>query len=167
DVHKRSMSIEEARQLGAMALFGEKYGDTVRVVSMGSAAEQADFSIEPCGGTHVRRTGDIGLFRVVQESGIAAGVRRIEAVTGKRALARVREQEQVLATLAATLKASTDNLVEKVQQLAASNRSLEKDLQQLKARLASARGDELLASAQEIQGIKVLVSEVEGLDSKG
>ena len=170
EVVYQTLPIEQARALGAMALFGEKYGDEVRVISMGNNGldgKSKVFSIELCGGTHVRRTGDIGLFRIVQESGIAAGVRRIEALTGKRALASLREQEQVLDGVATLLKAAPQNLLEKVKQLAAANRSLEKELQQLKARLASAQGDELLESAQEIEGIKVLVSEVQGLDSKG
>src|SRR5690606_19829299 len=99
---------------------------------------------ELCGGTHVQRTGDIGLFRIVQESGIAAGVRRIEAVTGKGALARMRAQEQALAGIAAAVKGSVDGVLDKVQQLAASHRSLEKEVQQLQQRLAAARGDALL-----------------------
>jgi len=124
------------------------------------------FSIELCGGTHVNRTGDIGLFRIVQESGIAAGVRRIEAVTGTRALDKVRADEQTLDSIAALVKASGDNVVEKVQQLLAANKALEKELQQLKGKLASAAGDELLAKATTVAGIKVLASEVEGLDAR-
>ncbi|MEY3660199.1 MAG: hypothetical protein RLZZ169_1024, partial [Pseudomonadota bacterium] len=114
DVAKRVMPIDEARQLGAMALFGEKYGSEVRVVSMGSEDGAAAFSLELCGGTHVQRTGDIGLFRVVQESGIAAGVRRIEAVTGLNALAAVRAGDDKLQQVAALLKGSPANVVEKV-----------------------------------------------------
>ncbi|MFZ9179973.1 MAG: DHHA1 domain-containing protein [Limnohabitans sp.] len=152
-----------------MALFGEKYGDTVRVISMGNkeaGGTSKVFSIELCGGTHVNRTGDIGLFRIVQEGGIAAGVRRIEAITGTRALQKVRSDEQTLDDIAAAVKASGDNVVEKVQQLLAANKALEKELQQLKGKLASAAGDELLSRATTVAGIRVLASEVEGLDSK-
>jgi alanyl-tRNA synthetase len=166
DVRKQTMPIDEARQLGAMALFGEKYGDVVRVVSMGGAKEQGVFSIELCGGTHVQRTGDIGLFRITQESGIAAGVRRIEAVTGLKALERAREQEKRLQTLAGIVKSGADNVVDKVQQLVAANRALEKELQQLKAKAAAAAGADLAAQAQTINGIKVLATEVQGIESK-
>jgi alanyl-tRNA synthetase len=168
-VVQRHMPIAEARAQGAMALFGEKYGDVVRVISMGNNeidGKPEVFSIELCGGTHVSRTGDIGLFRIVQESGIAAGIRRIEAVTGKGALARMREQEATLAGIAAVVKGSTDGVLDKVRQLASTNRNLEKELQQLQQRLAAARGDELLGSAKDVAGVKVLVSELEGLDSK-
>ncbi|MGV3592695.1 MAG: alanine--tRNA ligase [Gammaproteobacteria bacterium] len=168
EVRKQSMPIDEARKLGAMALFGEKYGDVVRVVSMGGmkSAEQGVFSIELCGGTHVQRTGDIGLFRITQESGIAAGVRRIEAVTGRKALERSREQDKRLQNLAAVVKASPDNVIDKVQQLVAANRALEKELQQLKAKAAAAAGADLAAQAQTVNGVKVLASEVQGIDSK-
>ena len=140
DVAKRVMPIDEARQLGAMALFGEKYGSEVRVVSMGSEDGAAAFSLELCGGTHVQRTGDIGLFRVVQESGIAAGVRRIEAVTGLNALAAVRAGDDKLQQVAALLKGSPANVVEKVQQVLSDLKLLEKELQQLKAKQAAAAG---------------------------
>jgi alanyl-tRNA synthetase len=169
DVSRQEMAIDAARAQGAMALFGEKYGDTVRVISMGNkemGGTSKVFSIELCGGTHVSRTGDIGLFRIVQESGIAAGVRRIEAITGTRALQKVRADEQTLDTIAAVVKASGDNVVEKVQQLLAANKTLEKELQQLKGKLASAAGDELLAKVVTVAGVKVLVSEVDGVDSK-
>src|SRR5690606_32748154 len=109
EVSKQVLPIEEARRLGAMALFGEKYGDVVRVISMGNSSldnKSKVFSIELCGGTHVKRTGDIGLFRIVHETGIAAGVRRIEAVTGPKALERAREQEKRLQSLAALVKSS-------------------------------------------------------------
>ncbi|HEY0961354.1 MAG TPA: alanine--tRNA ligase, partial [Pseudomonadales bacterium] len=169
EVRKQSMSIDEARKLGAMALFGEKYGDVVRVVSMGNmkmAEQQSMFSIELCGGTHVQRTGDIGLFRITQESGIAAGVRRIEAVTGRRALERSREQDRRLQNLATLVKASPDAVIDKVQQLVAANRALEKELQQFKAKAAAAAGADLAAQAQTIDGIKVLATAVQGIDSK-
>jgi alanyl-tRNA synthetase len=169
EVSRQEMGIDAAKAHGAMALFGEKYGDTVRVISMGNkevGGISKVFSIELCGGTHVSRTGDIGLFRIVQEGGIAAGVRRIEAVTGTRALQKVRADEQTLDSIAAVVKASGDNVVEKVQQLLAANKALEKELQQLKGKLASAAGDELLAKVATVAGVKVLVSEVEGLDGK-
>jgi len=169
EVRREEMAIDAARAKGAMALFGEKYGDTVRVISMGNkdAGGSAQvFSIELCGGTHVNRTGDIGLFRIVQEGGIAAGVRRIEAITGTRALQKVRQDELILDRIAETVKASGDNVLDKVQQLLANNKALEKELQQLKGKLASAAGDELLGKAASVAGVKVLVSEVEGLDSK-
>jgi alanyl-tRNA synthetase len=166
DVAKRVMPIDEARQLGAMALFGEKYGSEVRVVSMGSEDGAAAFSLELCGGTHVQRTGDIGLFRVVQESGIAAGVRRIEAVTGLNALAAVRAGDDKLQQVAALLKGSPANVVEKVQQVLSDLKLLEKELQQLKAKQAAAAGAELLGQAEDFHGIRLLVREVEGMDSK-
>jgi alanyl-tRNA synthetase len=168
-VGKRSMSIDEARKLGAMALFGEKYGDVVRVVSMGNNKlkdESKVFSVELCGGTHVQRTGDIGLFRITAEAGIAAGVRRIEAVTGMRAIEHVREQEKRLMGLAALVKASPDQVVDKVQQLVANQRALEKELQQLKSKVAAAAGADLAGQAQDVKGIKVLATEVQGIDSK-
>ena len=166
DVAKRVMPIDAARQLGAMALFGEKYGSEVRVVSMGRDDDAGAFSLELCGGTHVQRTGDIGLFRVVQESGIAAGVRRIEAVTGLNALAAVRAGDERLQQVAALLKGSPANVVEKVQQVLGDLKTLEKELQQLKARQVAAAGAELLGQAEEFHGIKLLVREVEGMDSK-
>jgi alanyl-tRNA synthetase len=167
EVTREVMSIDAARAKGAMALFGEKYGDTVRVISMGrSDSGSGQFSIELCGGTHVQRTGDIGLFRIVQEGGIAAGVRRIEAVTGLNALQKVRAEAETLDSIAATLKASGDNVLDKIQQLLANHKALEKELQQLKGKLAAAAGDELISKAVEIGGVKLLASEVEGLDSK-
>ena len=166
DVQKRVMPIDDARKLGAMALFGEKYGSEVRVVSMGSVEEGKTFSLELCGGTHVQRTGDIGFFRIVQESGIAAGVRRIEAVTGLNALARVRSNEQKLQQIAGLVKGSESNVLEKVQQALADAKALEKEMQQLKARLATAAGAQLLEQAVLINGVKVLITEVEGMDSK-
>tara|TARA_R110000824_G_scaffold7892_8_gene36014 strand:+ start:13246 stop:15858 length:2613 start_codon:yes stop_codon:yes gene_type:complete len=165
EVRKQTMAIADAKAQGAMALFGEKYGDEVRVVSMGTAADK-EFSIELCGGTHVGRTGDIGLFKVSQESGIAAGVRRIEAVTGLKALQLVKGQQQLLAVIASLLKSDQGNLELKVEQLIKQNRGLEKELAQLKAKLASSTGNDLTTQAIEIKGIKVLVAELEGLDGK-
>jgi alanyl-tRNA synthetase len=169
EVSHRTMAIDEARKLGAMALFGEKYGDEVRVISMGNKelnGKDKVFSIELCGGTHVTRTGDIGQFRIVQESGIAAGVRRIEAVTGNGALARARDQEQRLEKVAGLLKAGSANLVEKLQQMVSDQKALERELQQLKAKLASAAGEDLVGTAQTVKGIKVIATELEGLDAK-
>ena len=159
-VQKQTMSIDQAMEKGAMALFGEKYGDQVRVVTMG------EFSTELCGGTHVDRTGDIGLFKLVAETGIAAGVRRVEAVTGQGALTYVEREEEVLRRICESLKTGADGVAERVQQLVAGNRSLEKELEQLKGKLASAAGSDLAAQAVDVNGIKVLSVNVEGLDSK-
>ena len=148
-------------------MFGEKYGDEVRVISMGAMTEQgSEFSIELCGGTHVNRTGDIGLFKILQESGIAAGVRRIEAVTGKAALALVQDHEDRLKDIANTVKAGTDTVVDKVAQLSIANRQLEKELAQLKAKLATTAGTDLASQAEDINGVKVLIAVVDGVDSK-
>ena len=160
-VSKEVMPIAEARKKGALALFGEKYGEEVRVVTMGGA-----YSIEFCGGCHVARTGDIGLFKVVSETGISAGVRRIEAITGRVALALVEKKEQSLKRIMQIVKSGPEELVDKVQQLAASNRTLEKQLQQLKARLAASAGDDLSARATEVNGVKVLVANIEGFNPK-
>ncbi|MCK4585896.1 MAG: alanine--tRNA ligase, partial [Gammaproteobacteria bacterium] len=160
EVETKLMNIDDARKSGAMALFGEKYGDEVRVLSM------SDFSVELCGGTHVKRTGDIGLFKIESESGIASGVRRIEAVTGDAALLYVSEKEQQLSNIAGMLKTNPDQAQEKVQQLLNSNRSLEKELDQLKAKLASSQGGDLASQAVEVDGIKVLAARLEGGDAK-
>ena len=159
-VETRLMNIDDAMKSGAMALFGEKYGDKVRVLSMG------DFSIELCGGTHVGRTGDIGLFKITSESGVAAGVRRIEAATGADAEQYIRNKEETLAVIAQTLKANPDQVATKVEQLAKQNRELEKELNQLKARLASAKGDDLQGEVKEINGVKVLATVLDGADAK-
>jgi alanyl-tRNA synthetase len=156
----RLMSIDEALASGAMALFGEKYGDEVRVLSLG------DFSVELCGGTHVRHAGDIGLLKIVSESGIAAGVRRIEAVTGAGAVRWVSENQQRLQRIAELLRTSRDDADEKVSQLLEKTRRLEKELQQLKGRLASSQGSDLAAQAVEINGIKVLAARLDGADSQ-
>ncbi len=153
--------MESARNSGAMALFGEKYGDEVRVLTMGNG-----FSVELCGGTHVERSGDIGLMRIVSESGISSGVRRIEAVTGATALARFDQLEQQLATVAAILKTGRDNVAAKVEQLLASQRKLEKELEKLQGRLAGSTGADLASSAEEIGGIKVLAAQLDTADGK-
>ncbi len=152
--------LEEAKAAGAMALFGEKYDERVRVVSMGG------FSVELCGGTHVRAAGDIGLFKIVSESGIAAGVRRIEAVTGATALAWVEADEARLQRLAGLLKAGREDVDGKVVQLIERNRRLEKELEQLKAKLASAAGGDLAGQAVDIGGVKLLAASLEGADPK-
>ncbi len=154
------MDMAAARNTGAVALFGEKYGDVVRVLKIGSD------SIELCGGTHVPRAGDIGLFKIVFESGIASGIRRIEAVTGEAAVKRFIESETRLETAAQRLKASRDDLLPRIEQLQASNRSLEKQLEALKSRLASQTGGDLAAQAQEVKGIKVLAASLDGANVK-
>jgi alanyl-tRNA synthetase len=156
----RIMSMDEALSAGAMALFGEKYGDEVRVLSIG------DFSVELCGGTHVRHAGDIGILKIVSESGIAAGIRRIEAVTGERALQWIARNEQRLQRVAELVKGSREDADEKVGQLLERNRRLEKELQQLKGRLASSQGSDLAARAIEVSGIKVLAARLDGADSR-
>ncbi len=159
-VDTRLMSQKEAMASGAMALFGEKYGDVVRVLSMG------DFSVELCGGTHVNRTGDIGLFKIVSEGGIAAGVRRIEAVTAHNALQWVEQGEARLNAIAGMLKATRENTPDKVQQILDRNRQLEKELEQLKSKLASNQGSDLLGQAQDIAGTKILAARLDGVDVK-
>jgi alanyl-tRNA synthetase len=154
------MDIEAAKKSGAMALFGEKYGDVVRVLKIGSD------SIELCGGTHVPRAGDIGLFKIVLESGIASGVRRIEAVTGEAAIKRFIESESKLDSAAQSLKASRDNLLPRIEQLQANNRSLEKQVDALKSKLASQAGGDLASQAQEVKGIKVLTAKLDGANVK-
>ena len=167
EVTKEVMSMDAAKERGAMALFGEKYGDEVRVVSMGALTESgSEFSIELCGGTHVNRTGDIGLFKILQESGIAAGVRRIEAVTGNTALAQMQQNEDRLKEIANQVKTSPELVVDRVGQLSAANKQLEKELAQLKARLASSAGTDLASQAEEINGVKILAAVVEGVDAK-
>jgi len=160
-VTKEVMAIEEARTKGALALFGEKYGDEVRVVSMAG-----EYSVEFCGGTHVNRTGDIGLFKIISESGISAGVRRIEAVTGKGALALIEREENTLKQLCEIVKSKPEELAVKVQQLADSYRVLEKQLEQLKSKMASSAGSDLASQAIEISGVKVLIASMEGFNSK-
>ena len=156
----RVMSVDDALKSGAMALFGEKYGDNVRVLSIG------DFSVELCGGTHVQHAGDIGLLKITAETGIASGVRRIEAVTGEAALQWVEANESRVQRIAELVKGNRDDVVDKVAQLQEKNRSLEKELQQLKGKLASSQGSDLAAQAVEINGIKVLAARMDGADTK-
>ena len=154
------MSIDDARETGAMMLFGEKYGDTVRVLHIGSE------SVELCGGTHVERTGDIGPFKIVLETGVASGVRRIEAITGHKALQRFQADEDQLDRLAESLKTSRDELQPKIEQLQKQQKQLEKQLEQLKGKLAAQAGGDLASRAVEIDGIQVLAAELEGADVK-
>ena len=156
----RVMKFDDAVKAGAMALFGEKYGDEVRMLDIGSSREL-------CGGTHVARTGDIGFFKVVGETGIAAGVRRIEATTGEGALAWVQQQEDMLDNAAAALKSGPHEVAQKITQMLGNVRDLEKELARLKSKLASSQGDDLAGSAVEVKGIKVLAAAMDGADSKG
>ncbi len=151
---------DSAVEAGAMALFGEKYGDQVRVLKIG------DFSTELCGGTHVERAGDIGLFKITAESGIASGVRRIEAVTGQAAMKYIGETEKNLVRIAQMLKSSSGETVEKISQLMDKNRKLEKELEQVKAKQASSAGSELSNQAVEIEGLQVLAARLDGADAK-
>jgi alanyl-tRNA synthetase len=155
----RLMDIEAAKKTGAMMLFGEKYGDTVRVLDIGSSREL-------CGGTHVHSTGDIGLFKVVAQSGVAAGVRRIEAVTGAHALAYVQTMEDTVNQACATLKSVPAELNHRLEQLLDQVRGLEKDMSALKGKLASSQGDDLLAKAVDIKGVKLLAAVLPGADAK-
>jgi len=156
----RVMALDAAVAAGAMSLFGEKYESDVRVLSIG------DFSMELCGGTHVERAGDIGLFKIVSESGVAAGVRRIEAVTGQAAYEWVVRTDQVLRDIAGLLRASREEADEKVRELVERSKRLEKELQQLKSRLASGQGGDLSTQAKSVGGIKVLAAQIEGADVK-
>ncbi|AKX54719.1 alanyl-tRNA synthetase [Thiopseudomonas alkaliphila] len=153
--------IESAKAKGAMALFGEKYGDSVRVLSMGG-----DFSVELCGGIHAERTGDLGLFKIISEGGVAAGVRRIEAITGEAALTWLNQAEEQVKQAAQLVKGNRDNLLEKLEHLVEHSRQLEKQLEQLKAKAASAAGSGLASEAVEINGVKVLAAQLDGLDGK-
>ena len=154
------MDIESAKEKGAMALFGEKYDDEVRVLSMG------DFSVELCGGIHASNTGDIGLFKIVSEGGIAAGIRRIEAVTGEAAIAALHDQEALLAETASLVKSDAASVATKVSALVSHSKQLEKEIQQLKDKLAAQESAGLINKAQEINGVKVLVTKLEGADNK-
>ena len=160
DAEIRHMGYDEAIEFGAMALFGEKYGDEVRVLRMG------DFSTELCGGTHVARTGDIGLFKILGESGVASGIRRIEAVTGAAAVAHVVEEELRLAEIGSLLSAQGAEVVDKLRQVLDRQKKLERELESFKARAASAATADLADRAVEVQGIKVLAARVDGLDAK-
>jgi alanyl-tRNA synthetase len=154
------MAYDDAIKNGAVALFGEKYGDKVRVLKLG------EFSTELCGGTHVGRTGDIGFFKILSEGGVAAGVRRIEAVTGEGALARIAEESARLERAARLLKVSPENLEIKLSQLLDRSRQLEKELERLQQKLASAAGSDLASQAVEVNGVKVLVARVDAGQAK-
>jgi alanyl-tRNA synthetase len=154
------MELEQAKASGAMALFGEKYDEQVRVISMG------EFSVELCGGTHVQRSGDIGLFKIVSEAGIASGVRRIEALTGDAAIAYVQKQSSDITNLSSLLKSDSHGLQDKVVHLLEQSKSLEKEIAKLKQQLANQAGADLLSSVIEIHGVKVLSANVTGVDPK-
>jgi len=154
------MQIDDAKEKGAMALFGEKYDDEVRVVTLG------DFSTELCGGVHVNRTGDIGLFKIISESGIAAGVRRIEAVTATGALNFVEQQSQSLFSIAALVKSDVNNVTDKVEQLISRGKQQEKEINQLKQLLAAQAGSDLVSQAIDINGVKVLIADLDGVETK-
>jgi alanyl-tRNA synthetase len=156
----RVMALDEAVAAGAMSLFGEKYENDVRVLSIG------DFSMELCGGTHVERAGDIGFFKIISESGVAAGVRRVEAVTGQAAFDWVTRTDQVLRDIAAMLRGSREDVDEKVRELVERSRRLEKEVQQLKSKLASGQSGDLSTQAKDVGGIKVLAAQVDGADAK-
>jgi alanyl-tRNA synthetase len=155
----RVMAIDDAQKLGAMMLFGEKYGDKVRVLDIGSSREL-------CGGTHVQRTGDIGLFKIISEGGVAAGIRRVEAVTGDNALAYLQTLETTVSRVAGALKATPAEVQGRVNAALEQIRALEKEVAALKGKLASAQGDELLAQAIDVNGLKVLAATLEGADAK-
>lgn len=154
------MSPQEAVAKGAEALFGEKYGEKVRVLQMG------DFSMELCGGTHVNRTGDIGLFKIISESSISAGIRRIEAITGEHALRWLQAQEQLMQEVADAVKAKRDDLLDRIQQTQTKNRQLEKECERLQLKLLSQQSQQLLAQAQDVKGRKILLAEIESVDPK-
>src|ERR1700723_751243 len=157
-VETRLMALDQAKAVGAMSLFGEKYESEVRVLSIG------DFSMELCGGTHVGRAGDIGLFKITGESGVAAGVRRVEALTGRGAYEWVVHTDQVLRDIAAMLRGSREDVDEKVRELVERSRRLEKEVQQLKSKLASGHGGDLSTSAKDVGGVKVLAAQIDGAD---
>ncbi len=161
EVMTEETDIDTAKKKGAMALFGEKYGDSVRVLSMGG-----EFSVELCGGIHASRTGDIALFKIVSEGGVAAGVRRIEAVTGAAALAWLNSAEDQLKEAATLVKGNRDNLLDKLTAVIERNRLLEKQLEQLQAKAASAAGDDLSSAALDVKGVKVLTTRLDGQDGK-
>jgi alanyl-tRNA synthetase len=155
----RVMDIESAKATGAVMLFGEKYGETVRVLDIGTSREL-------CGGTHVQRTGDIGLFKIVAEGGVAAGIRRVEAVTGEGALAYLQSLENTVGSVAGTLKVTPADVPARLSQTLEQVRALEKEIAALKGRLASSQGDELLTRAVEVKGLKVLAATLDGADAK-
>jgi len=153
------MSLDDAQKTGAMMLFGEKYGETVRVLEIGSSKEL-------CGGTHVERTGDIGIFKILAESGVAAGIRRVEAIAGDRALTYLQKLDAQVNQLAVSLKATPNDLAQRIAQLQDHARSLEKELERLGSKLAASQGDELLSKAVEVKGIRILAAQLEGADAK-
>ncbi|MBM3389419.1 MAG: alanine--tRNA ligase [Betaproteobacteria bacterium] len=155
----RVMAIEDAQKVGAMMLFGEKYGDTVRVLDIGSSREL-------CGGTHVQRTGDIGLFKIISEGGVAAGIRRVEAVCGEKALAYLQQLEGTLGQAAGAMKVTPSEVPARAAAVLDQVRTLEKEIAALKGKLASAQGDELMSQAVDIKGLKVLAAKLEGADAK-
>ena len=159
-VEARLMKYDDAIKAGAMALFGEKYGDEVRVIGMGA------FSTELCGGTHVRRSGDIGFFKVVSETGVAAGIRRIEAITADSALAWAQSQEKQLAQVAAALKAPQQEIGTRLAQIVDNVKALEKELARLKSKMASSQGDDLANQVSDVKGVKVLAARLDGADAK-
>mgnify|MGYP003734863791 FL=1 len=159
DTQARLMDMDAARETGAMMLFGEKYGDEVRVLDIGS-------SVELCGGTHVARTGDIGLFKIVAEGGVASGVRRVEAVTGQNALAYLQDLERTVEHAAGALKTPPAELLGRISQVQDQVKTLEKEIAALKGKLASSQGDELANSAVEVKGIRVLAAQLDGADAK-
>lgn len=160
------LDIESAKAKGAMMLFGEKYGDEVRVLSMGSVIEEKNFSIELCGGIHVKRTGDIGLFKITSEGGVAAGVRRIEAVTGTKAIEVTQKVDRDINTINGLLKAQKDQTLEKVEAIVDTASSLQKQIEQLNQKLASLQAGELLSQVQTIAGRQTLITTVQGMDAK-
>ena len=161
EIETETMGIEEARGKGAMALFGEKYSAEVRVLTMGGG-----YSIELCGGTHAQRTGDIGVFRIISEQGIASGVRRIEAVTGESALQRIEFLEDLAAESTGLLNSDKDNYIEKLRTLIAQNRKLEKEVSQLNLKLASGAGSDLTETVIDLGEAKLIVNQLDGADPK-
>jgi alanyl-tRNA synthetase len=154
------MPFDRAVAAGAMALFGEKYESDVRVLRVG------EFSMELCGGTHVKRAGDIGFFKIVSEAGIAAGVRRIEALTGEAAVRWTESSDDLIREIAGLVRGNREDVREKIEQLLERNRRLDKEIQQLKGRLASGQGGDLASGAREINGVKVLATRVDGADAR-
>jgi alanyl-tRNA synthetase len=159
-VQVEEMSADDAIAAGATALFGEKYGDRVRVVSVG------DFSMELCGGTHTHAAGDIGLFKIIQESGIAAGVRRIEAATGARALEIIRQQEAVIEQAATLLKSDSSQLESRIRKLLEHQRELERQVESLRGKLQSGQAGQLLDAVREVSGVKILAVKVDSMDGR-
>jgi alanyl-tRNA synthetase len=154
------LPFDKAVEAGAMALFGEKYDHEVRVLRLG------DFSMELCGGTHVRSTGDIGFFKIVSESGVAAGIRRVEALTGEGAVQWAEATDELLRDVGALVRGGRDELREKIEQLIERSKKLEKEIQQLRGRLASGQGGDLASAAREINGVKVVATRVDGADAR-